>query len=324
MGGALDSVSLRAANILVGNRADMGALEIAYAGPTFAVDAESVRVAFVGAQASIEVLSPGSAEQKRQIPVMQSVVLHGGEIVRIGSLVGSSVLYLAIEGGFDIEPVLGSVSTFIRGGFGGWNGRALQAGDALPLCQGAARKRRERKLDGLELNVPSRIRAIVGPQSEYFSEQEISGFFDSDYIVGPGSDRMGMRLSGRAVHHRDSFDITSDAIAAGSVQIPGDGQPIVLLADRQTTGGYPKIATVISADLPALGRVPIGASVRFERSTLGAAEQLRREFLAGLEKIPERIVRLCPDLEADTELLGLNLISGVVDACSPSTMDLYS
>jgi biotin-dependent carboxylase-like uncharacterized protein len=245
---------------------------------------------------------------------MQSVLVRGGEIVHIGSLQGASVLYLAVEGGFDIEPVLGSVSTFIRGGFGGWEGRALQAGDALPLHQDAARVAAERRLEALDLRVPSRVRAIAGPQSDYFSDEEISAFFDSEYVVGSGSDRMGMRLSGRAIRHRSGFDITSDAIAPGSIQIAGDGQPIALLADRQTTGGYPKIATVISADLPALGRVPIGARIRFERTSLAAAEEVRRGLIAEIATIADRIVPVGGRIDARSDLYGLNLISGVVDA----------
>jgi biotin-dependent carboxylase-like uncharacterized protein len=322
VGGALDPVALRAANALVGNPAETGGLEIAYAGPTLAVDAESVRLAFAGARASIEVLSPGSAERKREIPMLQSAVLRGGEILRIGSLAGGSVLYLAIEGGFEIAPVLGSVSTFMRGGFGGLDGRALQTGDALPLCQAASRRGMERKLGRLDLMPASRVRAIVGPQANYFTEEEISAFFESEYVVGHGSDRMGMRLSGRAIRHRGGFDITSDAIAPGSIQIAGDGQPIALLVDRQTTGGYPKIATVISADLPALGRVPIGARIRFERSTQAAAEQLRREFMAEIGNIESRIVPSGLRNKQPSELHGLNLISGVVDARSDFMREL--
>ena len=174
------------------------------------------------------------------------------------------MLYVAVEGGFDIEPTLGSVSTDIRGGIGGWQGRALAAGDRLPLRLMRATERDECRIEGLDLKTPSVVRAIAGPQSDYFAEVEIAAFFASEYKVGAGSNRMGMRLEGRPIAHVRGHNITSDAIAPGSVQVPGDGQPIVLLADRQTTGGYPKIATVISADLPALGRLPIGAKFRFE------------------------------------------------------------
>src|SRR5262249_28173619 len=150
------------------------------------------------------------------------------------------------------EPVLGSVSTCLRGGFGGWQGRALVAGDRLPLVRERAGEGEDCRLDGFDLGAPARLRTVAGPQRDYFSDAELAAFFDSEYLIAAGSDRTGMRLAGRRLVHARGFDITSDAVAAGSIQVPGDGQPIVLLADRQTTGGYPKIATVISADLPAL------------------------------------------------------------------------
>src|SRR5262249_35251839 len=176
------------------------------------------------------------------------------EVIRISALARGAVLYIAVEGGFDIAPVLGSVATCIRGGFGGWQGRPLIAGDVLPLCQMQASERAEVVLGGLGLAPPLRFRAVVGPQADCFAEQELAAFFASESTIGAGSDRMGMRLVGRPIKHLNGFDIVSDGIAPGSIQIPGNGQPIVLLADRQTTGGYPKIATGISADLPALRR----------------------------------------------------------------------
>src|SRR5262249_3336331 len=139
---------------------------------------------------------------------------------------------------------------------------------------------------------PVRFRAIAGPQLDHFSDAEIAAFFDSEYRICAGSNRMGMRLAGRALVHARGFNITSDAIAPGSIQVPASGQPIVLLADRQTPGGYPKIATVISADLPALGRMPIGATIAFERVTVEAAQALRRGLMAEIDGIHGRIVPL--------------------------------
>jgi allophanate hydrolase subunit 2 len=137
--GALDPVSLRAANALAGNVPDAGALEVAYVGPTLEIDADDVRLAFVGAEATIEILPDAAAMSGRPVEAMRSVRLQRGEAVRIGSLAGGAVLYIAVEGGFDIPPVLGSVSTYIRGGFGGFKGRALVAGDRLPLRQQSER-----------------------------------------------------------------------------------------------------------------------------------------------------------------------------------------
>src|SRR5262245_4838365 len=170
--GALDPVSLRAANALVGNPPGTGALEVAYVGPTLEVDADDVRLSFVGAQAPIEVLPNASATAGERIEGMRSIRLARGEVARIGSLSGGAVLYIAVEGGFDIQPVLGSVSTYLRGSFGGWQGRALVADDRLPLRRASAGDREDCRLEGLDLSLPPRFRAIAGPQSDYFSEHE--------------------------------------------------------------------------------------------------------------------------------------------------------
>jgi allophanate hydrolase len=187
---------------------------------------------------------------------------------------------------------LGSVSTCVRGGFGGWHGRRLVAGDRLPLCRTLASAREEFRLVGLDLTPPPRFRALPGPQNILFSEQESAAFFASQYTVSAQSDRMGMRLVGRPFTHERGRDFVSDAVAPGSIQIPANGQPIVLLADRQTTGGYPKIATVISADLPALGCLAAGAKIAFEPVTLEAAETARRKLLAEINSLHQRIVPL--------------------------------
>jgi biotin-dependent carboxylase-like uncharacterized protein len=313
--GALDPVSLRAANALVGNNQDAGALEVAYVGPTIAVEADDVRLSFVGAQAAIDILPDAAATTGERIATMRSIRVRRGEVIRIGSLSGGAVLYVAVEGGFDIPPVLGSVSTYLRGGFGGWQGRALVAGDRLPLRRSAASARDECRIEGLDLRAPARVRAIAGPQKDYFSENEIASFFAGQYTICAGSDRMGMRLQGRRVDHARGYNITSDGIAAGSIQVPGNGQPIILLADRQTTGGYPKIATVISADLPALGRLPMGATIAFEQVTIEAAQALRRDLFSEIERIGEKIVPISPAAtDMAPMLLDHNLISGVVDA----------
>jgi biotin-dependent carboxylase-like uncharacterized protein len=315
VGGALDPVSLRAANALVGNPAGAGALEVAYVGPSFVIDADDVRLSFVGAKAAIEILADESESAGTLIGTMESVRLRRGEVVRIGSLCDATTLYVAVEGGFDIAPELGSVSTYLRGGFGGLHGRALVTGDLLPLVRNTATERDECRLDGLDLRSPRRFRVIAGPQCDYFSPRGIARFFDGEYRVGAGSDRMGMRLDGPQLDHVRGFNIASDAIAPGSIQVPGNGQPIVLLADRQTTGGYPKIATVISADLPALGRLPIGAGIAFEPVTIEVAEAARRKLFAEIAGLGDRIVPLSrARTRAKPRLLDCNLISGVVDA----------
>jgi len=320
--GALDPISLRAANALVGNEPNTGALEVAYVGPTFVVEADSVNLACAGADASIEVVAGESAAKGVRYPSMQSFRAHRGEVVRVGATSRSSVLYLAVEGGFDIEPVLGSVSTFIRGRIGGWQGRSLVAGDMLPLRRESASSRAEFRLTGLDLAQPSRFRVILGPQDAYFSERSISTFLEGEYLVKPATDRMAMHLDGPKLDHIAGHDIVSDGIALGSIQVPGHGQPIVLMVDRQTTGGYPKIATVISADLAALGRVRIGDKISFQKVTADEAQQLRRTLLQEIEAIPEMVQsagRNSEDLTA--HLLTSNLISGAVNAQLPQFVD---
>lgn len=314
VGGALDPVSFRAANALVGNSPNTAVLEVAYVGPTLAVDADEVRLAFVGAQAPIDILADEFATSGERLEGMRSVCLRRGQLLRIGSLHEGAVLYIAVEGGFDIEPVLGSVSTYLRGGFGGWQGRALIAGDRLPLLYDAASERDDCELVGLDLSPPARFRVVLGPQQDHFSERAIQAFFAGEYTISAGSDRMGMRLAGPRLEHVKHYSITSDGIAPGSIQVTGTGQPIVLLADRQTIGGYAKIATVISADLPALARLPIGAKVAFEPVSIEVAVAARRQLLAQLASFDEQVMPIIgADVDIAPRLLDCNLISGFVD-----------
>ena len=315
--GALDPVSLHAANALAGNPGNTGALEALYVGPTFVVDTDDARLAFAGADAAIEILDEADARGGEIISTMRSVRVRRGQVIRVGSLKNGATLYIAVEGGFAVEPALGSVSTDSRGKMGGWQGRPLFEGDAIPLRRATAADRDEYWIDGLDLVAPGRFRAVPGPQSGNFSDQEMERFFASEYTVSAGSNRMGMRLEGQAIRHLCGFNIVSDAIATGSIQVPGSGQPIVLLADRQTTGGYPKIATVISADLPALGRLPIGSQVSFAPITVEEAAAARRELCAIVDGIAGKMVRLAtPPTAVAARLLECNLISGVQDAAA--------
>ena len=312
--GALDPVSLGAANLLVGNPADTAALEIAYQGPSLVVDADSVRIACVGAAAPIEIVG-GKARAGRRLAMLESARLTRGEELHIGALTGGAVLYLAAAGGFDVPCVLGSRSTLVRAGIGGLDGRALAVGDRLPLCQARAAEAEEVRLAGLNLAPPPRFRIMLGPQDDYFTPQALAALSQASYTVTPASDRMGMRLDGPRLGHSKGYDIISDGIAPGAIQVPGNGLPIVLLADRQTTGGYPKIATVISADLPALGRLTPGAHVRFEVVSIEAAEAARRAQATELSGLAQRLSPVPRPAEIDESLLQrANLVSGMVDA----------
>jgi biotin-dependent carboxylase-like uncharacterized protein len=320
--GALDPIALRVANLLVGNAPGAGALEILYLGPTIEIEADDARMSFVGAAAAVEILPDASASGGTRIDTMRSVLLKRGEVVRVGSLTGGAVLYVGVEGGFDIQPILGSVSTNIRGGTGGWQARSLVAGERLPLRLMRASPRPEVRAAGVALSPPRRIRAIPGPQDDYFHPGEVARFFGSEYTVQSGSDRVGMRLAGAAIQHAKGFNIASDATAPGSIQVPGNGQPIVLMADRQTIGGYPKIATVISADLAGLGRLSIGSKITFEQVTIETALALRRSMLSFVDRLPDCIVPLGRSAgDTASVLLGENLISGVVDALAHHEVD---
>jgi biotin-dependent carboxylase-like uncharacterized protein len=314
--GALDQVSLQAANALVENPAGTGCLEIAYMGPTLAVEADSVRVALVGGKSGIEILSPEGDSVMRRHGAQETVMLERGQNFRVGMLGTCAVGYLAVEGGFAIAPVMGSQSTLTRAGIGGIEGRALRARDRIPLRKSAARERAEVILPPLDVAPPSRIRVVLGPQDDYFTEAGLRTLLQDTYTVTPATDRMGMRLSGPALEHSSKgYNIVSDAIATGSIQVPGNGLPIILLADRQTTGGYPKIAAVISADLPTLGRMTPGSIIAFEAVTVADAEEAARQLAARIAVFANEVVPLRRDRIVDeAKLLRENLVSGMVDA----------
>jgi len=307
--GALDGVSLRLANALVGNAPGTPALEVLLSGPTFEVAADTVRMALSGTGASLAI-----GAEKARVEARESVTVPRGEIVEIVVGRQSASCYFAVEGGIAVPMVLGSASTYVRAAFGGLDGRALQSGDVVPLAVARASKRAE-----LRLSAPMRetgdqpIRVVLGPQQEYFTAEAVAILLDAEFRISPSADRMGMRLDGSLLELHRGWDIVSDAIVTGAIQVPGSGQPILLLADHQTTGGYPKIATVISADLPVVGRRRPGDALRFVAVTVEAAEELCRaedrrlaELVASLESVTQR-----PGIDLGSLYDG-NLISGVV------------
>ena len=306
--GALDPISLRLANALVGNPAESAALEMRMLGPTLEVGVDSVRVALAGTGAEIEILG----EDAVRLPAHQSVRLTRGQRFRVGALPDSSSAYLAFEGGFDIPPVYASRSTYIRAAIGGFHGRALRDGDALPLTLAAVDPRGEVKLaDDGYLRENGTIRVILGPQLDFFTRESIALFLNSTYTVTTQADRMGMRLDGPVLAHARGYNIVSDGIVTGAIQVPGNGLPIILLADHQTTGGYPKLGTVISADIPRLGRLRPGDTLAFVEVTVEAAEAARAAQEAGLRRMIDGLVPAGAWLD-EAALYRENLISGVV------------
>jgi len=307
--GALDGFGLRLANALVGNPPGMEALEILVSGPTIETAADTARLALVGAGATLGI----RGENARVVTAGQSATVQRGDIVEITLGRQSACCYLALEGGIAVPKVLGSASTYVRAALGGLNGRALRQDDVIPLAVGCASERNELRAPAAPSGSPDQpIRVVFGPQHNYFRKESLATLLDAEFRVSKDADRMGMRLDGPLLLHRRGWDIVSDAIATGSIQVPGSGQPIVLLADHQTTGGYPKIATVISADLPRLGRCRPGDPLRFASVELEAAEEMCREAEREFAKLVAALEPVLSEMELDIgSLYGENLISGV-------------
>ena len=307
--GALDPDGFDLANALAGNEAGTGALEIRMLGPTLEVTAESVTVALAGTGAGIEVMSP----EREVISACRSVTFRKGQVFRIGAIGDSAVCYLAVHGGFDLPDVYGSQSTCMSAGFGGFHGRILEKGDCLPLRKAAAESLSQRILRRPpEPDSSPVIRVIAGPQDDYFSAAGIETFFGTGYTVSQAVNRMGMRLEGAAVAHEKGFNIASDGIVRGAIQVPGNGLPIILMADCQTTGGYPKIATVISTDMPKLGRMMPGADIRFEAVSVEEAEAVARDHHERKAALIDSIETFSGSVQQLEHLLMTqNLISGV-------------
>lgn len=278
--GAMDLFALRAANLLVGNAPGAAALEITLTGPRLRFLFDTV-VAVTGAD-----LEPRLDD--RPMPVWRAVVAREGTVLSFGAARDGLRAYLAIAGGLDVPAVLGSRSTFTRAGLGGFQGRALGAGDRLATCRPAPARVEGRSLSSERIPVyghEHEVRVILGPQDDAFTDEGTSTFLSSTYVVTPKSDRIGCRLEGPRVAHRASPDIISDGIPFGAVQIAGDGMPMILVADRGTTGGYTKLATVISADLPRLAQALPGDRVSFRAVSIEEAHRAAADEHAVLESI---------------------------------------
>jgi antagonist of KipI len=271
-GGAMDPAALRIANRLAGNAPGAAAVEVTLGG----LEAEFLRetaAAVAGADLGFELdgepLPPGTAFLARR-----------GSRLRAGGRRRGCRAWIAVHGGIDVDPVLGSRSTYLPGGFGGLCGRALRAGDELPARGGIPFGWRPERVPAHLLppavppGEPTPLRVVLGPQDDAFTPDGLAVFLSAAYTVSSRSDRMGCRLEGPPVAHRAGADIVSDGVAWGAVQVPGDGRPIVLLADRQTTGGYAKIATVVGVDLGLLAQVLPGDAVRFRDVDLWTAREL--------------------------------------------------
>lgn len=304
--GAMDRLSLALANVLVGNQPGQAAMEFALAGGRLQVAGGSARVALAGAESALKI------DGQRLAP-LTSVTVRDGQTIELAAARAGIFFYLAVAGGFAIAPTLGSLSLHLRAGLGGLDGRPLRAGDRLPLAA-ADPSGPELVLPELPLTQEGPIRVVLGPQDDHFTAAGIATLTSDEYVISEQSDRMGMRLTGPAIEHSArGFNIVSDGIPTGGMQVPGNGQPLILLADRQTTGGYPKIATVISWDLPRLAQSRPGTRLRFAVVERAEAVRIARTADAAFRALVAKVRPAGLALDSSA-LLSVNLIDGVVDA----------
>jgi 5-oxoprolinase (ATP-hydrolysing) subunit C len=287
--GAMDRLALAAANCLVGNPPLAASIEIGPFGAAFTARDGAVRVALAGAPRSADVAG-------RSMALDTSVTIAEGETLTLGFARGGAFSYLAIEGGISGEPMFGSLAVNARAGLGSPYPRPLQAGDELTVK--AASSGPERRI---ELPPPAKgpIRVVLGPQDDEFADDVKALFLDSVWRISATSDRMGYRLEGPAIRHLHGHNIVSDGTVDGSIQVPGNGAPIVLMRDRGTSGGYPKIATVISADLGRLAQIPAGTGFQFKAVGMAEAQAEAKAFAGLLRTLPQRL--------RDAEVVDLNI-----------------
>ena len=303
--GPMDQLAHATANLAVGNSAGATALEVSPGGIEVTAESGSLSIAIVGGEFDVSL-------DGRPLPASAVLNLDEGAVLKIRAGRSGSWCYLAVAGRFVVPKVLGSHATHTRTGFGGIDGRAIVAGDRLGIERSGEPRPSPGAITAPWLDRPaSPIRVVLGPQHDYFAADQIAAFLAGPWSVSDRRDRMAYFLEGPRLAHVRGYNIVSDGIAMGAVQVPGDGRPIVLMADRQSTGGYPKIATVIGPDLGRLAQARPGTSFRFEAVSIGEAVAARREEAAWLSRaiVVEPVVRTHFSSEF---LLGLNLIDGVV------------
>ena len=303
--GAMDVLSLAVANALVGNAPERAAIEIGPLPVKFRVVIGQVRMALGGAERGVSV-------QGRALAPLETALLTEGDVVQIRGCSVGVFSYLAFEGGIRAEPVFGSLSMHARSGIGSPYPRGLQAGDRIELGDAGAWNA-ERNIR-LPQRAAGPLRVVLGPQDDHFSAETIADFLKADWVISKTSDRMGFRLEGPTLAHAKGHNIISDGIANGAIQIPGNGQPLVLLADRGTTGGYPKIATIISADLGRLAQTPVGAKIRFSQVTIEAAQAEARAMHGQMQHLRDHVHEIGGGDLSSEFLLGANLAGSATGA----------
>jgi biotin-dependent carboxylase-like uncharacterized protein len=277
--GAMDRLGLATANCLAGNALFAPAIEIGPYGAAFTARDGAVRVALSGAPRGADIAG-------RSVAWDTSTTIADGETLKLGVARGGSFSYLAIEGGIEGEPIFGSLAVNARAGLGSPYPRPLQAGDELSVAAASAGP--ERRID-LPAAATGPIRVVLGPQNDEFGDNAIGLLLDSEWKISATSDRMGYRLEGPVIKHLHGHNIVSDGTVNGSIQVPGNGQPIVLMSDRGTSGGYPKIATVVTADFGRFAQVPAGTAFRFKAVSMEEAQAEARKFAELLRTLTGRL-----------------------------------
>ena len=304
--GAMDEVAYRLANMLVGNAPDEAAIEFTWVGGVYRVDAESCHLAVTGGE------FPMMIDGQPANPY-EGHTLGRGTRVEIGRARAGARGYLAVTGGFGLESVLGSRSTHVRSALGGVDGGALTPGTRIPFNLPAVPAEAGVALDHEHWpRHDGALRVVLGPQEDYFTENGIRTFLSSEYRISPQSDRMGCRFDGPVIEFAGDYNIVSDGIAMGSIQVVGEGKPIILLADRQTTGGYPKIATIASVDLARLAQRKPGDKVRFVAISVEEAEDLRADMLRHMEELRRSFRPVNGGFVDPRRLMSVNLVDGIV------------
>ncbi|MGC9373254.1 MAG: biotin-dependent carboxyltransferase family protein, partial [Thermovirgaceae bacterium] len=288
--GAMDAFALRAGNIIVGNDSGAAALEVTVTGPTFSVTEGEGVICLSGAELDFRI-------NGERAPAWTACHVKAGDKVSIGGPSGSGCRgYLCFSGGIDVPVVLGSRSTYLRAKIGGLEGRPVQGGDVVETGENPPLWRRSEGFACPAILRPCYrgkrpIRVVLGPQEDCFTQEGIETFLGSEYVLTNDADRMGFRLDGPAIEHTGGADIISDGIPLGAVQLPGHGKPVVMMADRQTTGGYTKIAVVVTADIGLLAQRMPGDTVRFEKVEFEEALAIAREERDRLQSLMEERAR---------------------------------
>lgn len=285
--GVMDSFSHRVANILLGNNEDEAVLEITIVGPEIEFMENSL-IAITGGN-----LSP--ALNGEPISMWESVCVKKGDILSFSGIKNGCRGYIAFAGGIQVEKVMESRSTYVKAKIGGLHGESLKSGDVLKIgdLEEDLTSTKYRKLPNKYIPTYSKefeVRVVLGPQDDYFTENAVDKFLSTAYKVTNECDRMGYRLEGEAIAHIDGGDIISDGINFGAIQIPSHGQPIIMMSDRQTAGGYTKIANVISVDLPKIAQAKPGDSIRFKKVTIYEAQELLKRMEENINDIKKSCI----------------------------------